>query len=365
MLCGEFLIKGNEMRKLNVLSLFNGMSFGMMALETLDVEVGNYYSSEIDKYANQATQALYPEIIQMGDVTKWREWDVALSDIDLLLAGFPCQAWSMAGKQKGDSDPRGALVHDLINIWKAINEARMTRGKSPVKFMFENVRMKKEFLDYINDLFGVEPACINSALVSAQNRNRYYWTNIGKIEQPEDKGIMLTDVIEPDGESGASYNRKEGLGSSLSKSHVLSASDWRGLNRNQNQTAIIQRPRGNNPGGLRALDGKAPCVGASSWQENNHLVIKSGARRSRGDEVRTDNKANCLLSDGHQSRWLSKDDIFYRKLTVKECMRLQTVPERHINTLLGAGISNTQLYKMTGNGWTHDVIVHIFKGLLQ
>ena len=141
---------------MNVLSLFNGMSFGMMALEKLSIPVTNYYSSEIDKYANQATKALFPDVVQLGDVTKWHDWDVDFSGIDLLLAGFPCQAWSVAGKQKGDDDPRGALVHDLINIWQAINELRKRDNKPPVKFMFENVKMKKEFLEYINDLTAMQ-----------------------------------------------------------------------------------------------------------------------------------------------------------------------------------------------------------------
>lgn len=335
------------MRKLNVLSLFNGMSFGMMALETLGVEVGNYYSSEIDKYANQATKALYPEIIQAGDVTKWQEWDFALADIDLLLAGFPCQAWSMAGKQKGDNDPRGALVHDLINVWKAINEARMTRGKSPVKFMFENVKMKKEFLDYINDLFGVEPVCINSALVSAQTRTRYYWTNVGlkesrptfldwygktkdyggsrkeydeiyphHIEQPEDKGILLKDIVEP----------------IVDDKYTLSNKLLAGFERKRARRSSMKS--GFDRLNLRRDDQKASCLTARYYK--------------------------TAMSDPFVN---SPSGI--RRLTPTECMRLQTVPEHHIDTLLNAGISNTQLYKMTGNGWTHDVIVHIFKGLLQ
>ena len=375
------------MKKLNVMSLFNGMSFGMMALETLGVEVGNYYSSEIDKYANQATEALFnkplnflrwgerhhpedfindtgvlptgeleyqfegdydkylfnflenPPITQVGDVTKWREWDIDWSSIDLLLAGFPCQAWSMAGKQKGDNDPRGALVHDLIDIWNHIKSLN-----PDMKFMFENVKMKKEFLNYINELFGVEPICINSALVSAQNRVRYYWTNIEGVDQPEDKGVVLSDIIE---QSCDDVN-SEGW-------HKW----WEGKREFQlkkKYSAIC------NDGSTD----KAICMTArqyASW--NGNFIIKSAAERGRGFEVRKDNKANCLLSDGHQSRWLANDGAKYRKLTPRECFRLQTVPGHHIDTLLSAGISNTQLYKMTGNGWTHDVIVHIFKGLLN
>jgi len=158
---------------MNVLSLFNGMGFGRMALDSLGIKVDKYYSSEIDKFANQAANALYPDTIQVGDVTKWKDWKFSLGSIDLLIAGFPCQAWSMAGKQEGDDDPRGALVHDLISIWRQIYLVNPN-----VKFMFENVKMKKEFLDYINKLFGVKPICINSALVSMFH---YFSSLIGLI----------------------------------------------------------------------------------------------------------------------------------------------------------------------------------------
>lgn len=175
---------------MNVLSLFDGMSCGQVALERAGISVGTYYSSEIDKYAIEITQKNYPDTIQLGDIVQWRKWDIDWAGIDLLTAGFPCQAWSVAGKQQGDNDPRGALVHTLIEIWKHIKEVN-----PDMKFLFENVRMKKEFLDYINDLFGVKPILINSALVSAQNRKRYYWTNIKGVEQPEDKGLLLKDIV--------------------------------------------------------------------------------------------------------------------------------------------------------------------------
>jgi site-specific DNA-cytosine methylase len=342
------------------LSLFNGMSFGRMALETLNIPVNKYYSSEIDKYANQATQALYPNVIQLGDVTQWRQWDVDLGSIDLLIAGFPCQAWSMAGKQQGDNDPRGALVHDLIDIWQEINEMRHSLGRQPVKFMFENVKMKKQFLDYINDLFGVNPICINSALVSAQNRVRYYWTNIEGVEQPEDKGIVLTDILEdlPSDHIGLSVRDKSkcvrvgGRGSLLG-----SKQEW--------DSPFV---RVNKKGNKKPSIEKSACLTGGAHSGGNHsdmdiLVIKSGARRGRGDEIRSDDKSNCLLAEGHQSRWLTKGGEFWRRYSVRECARLQTVPEKKIDTLLDVGISNSQLYKMIGNGWTHNVITHIFKGL--
>ena len=180
---------------MNVLSLFNGMSFCAMALESLDIKVNKYYSSEIDKYANQAAQALFPDTIQLGDITNWREWDIDWASIDLVTGGFPCQAWSMAGKQLGDKDERGMLFWTMLDIMKHV------RYHNPkANFLIENVKMKKEFEQYItthteNALGKVYKVLINSALVSAQNRNRYYWTSF-EVGQPEDKGIMLKDVIE-------------------------------------------------------------------------------------------------------------------------------------------------------------------------
>lgn len=319
--------------EMNVLSLFNGMSFGAMALESAGIEVDKYYSSEIDKYANQATKALYPDVIQLGDVTKWREWDIDFSKIDLLLAGFPCQAWSMAGKQKGDNDPRGALVHDLIDIWNEIK-----KHNPNMKFMFENVKMKKEFLDYINELFGVEPICINSALVSAQNRKRYYWTNICEVLQPEDKGIILKDIL-----------------------HCES-------------NDVYQIGRGNNKGGIR--NNKSPCMGSSSWQENVLVPMSEGWHKwwEKNSEFQLGKKYSSLDADkaitmtarqyaSWNGNFVTISEGVYRKLTITECARLQTVPDHKIDILLNAGISNSQLYKMLGNGWTHDVIVHIFKGI--
>jgi len=132
--------------KMIVLSLFDGLSGGQIALNRIGIKPTKYYASEIDKYAIKVAMANFPDTIQLGDVTKWREWDIDFSTIDLLFAGFPCQAWSLAGKQQGDNDPRGALVHDLIDIWNEI------KSKNPnMKFLFENVKMKEEFQSYINN----------------------------------------------------------------------------------------------------------------------------------------------------------------------------------------------------------------------
>ena len=302
---------------MNVLSLFNGMSFGKMALESLDIKITNYYSSEIDKYANQATQALFPDTIQLGDVTRWRDWDIDWSSIDLVTGGFPCQAWSMAGKQLGDKDERGMLFWTMLDIMKHIQSVN-----PKVNFMIENVKMKKEFEEYItthteNALGEVHKILINSAMVSAQNRNRYYWTSF-EVEQPDDKGILLKDIIEQ----------------ITDKKYILSNKMMNGFFYKKGDFGKRFKPLGVNK------SKKANTLTARYFKmaiTDNYLTI--------GD---TD---------------LNGYGITTRKLTPRECFRLQTVPEHHIDTLLNAGISNTQLYKMCGNGWTMDVIAHIFKGL--
>ena len=179
---------------MKVLSLFDGMSCGRIALDQLGIPVEKYYASEIDKYAIQVAQANYPDTIHVGDICNLDSEDY--KDIDLILAGSPCQGFSFAGKQLAFDDPRSALFFEFIRLLKEIK---------PKYFLLENVRMKKEFLQVISEQvsecypeipFGIEPVFINSSLVSAQSRQRYYWTNIPGIKQPEDKGIVLRDILE-------------------------------------------------------------------------------------------------------------------------------------------------------------------------
>ena len=185
---------------MKVLSLFDGMSCGQLALQRLGIEVDKYYASEIDKYAIQVTQANFPNTIQIGDVKAVKPEDYA--DVDLIICGSPCQGFSFAGKQLAFDDPRSALFFEFIRILKQVK---------PKYFLLENVRMKKEFIEIISqqvsecypelpgtDLFDnkIEPILINSALLSAQSRQRLYWTNIPNVKQPEDLGIVLKDILE-------------------------------------------------------------------------------------------------------------------------------------------------------------------------
>jgi site-specific DNA-cytosine methylase len=289
------------MKKLNVMSLFNGMSFGMMALETLGVEVGNYYSSEIDKYANQATKALYPEIIQMGDVTKWREWDIDWSSIDLIIGGSPCQGFSVAGKKLNLNDHRSKLFFVYKEILDHVSDVN-----HKVKFMLENVKIRKDIKAIIDETMGTNGRLIDSGLVSPQDRERFYWSNIDFMA-PSGKRLFIKDIIRDDNLVNITKNIN-GAEGRLSKIKIKK--------------------------NIRTVNQK------------HSTLLASGLRPS--------STGGChFLIDGE---WF--------KFSPRGAAMLQTVPEHHIETLLIAGISNTQLYKMLGNGWTHDVIVHIFKGLL-
>ena len=235
---------------MNVLSLFDGMSCGRIALERAGVSVTNYFASEIDKHAIKVAMHNYPDTQQLGDVTKWREWD--LPKIDLLIGGSPCQGFSFAGKQLAFDDPRSKLFFEFVECLKHFK---------PKHFLLENVRMKKEPLQVITDILGVEPIRINSNLVSAQNRDRYYWTNIPNVTQPVDREIYLKDILQPDVEqkyfltaSQRSWLAKN-LEYQLSKKYSAIDPDKAitlvaRMYANWTGNFILTRHRGNNPGGF-------------------------------------------------------------------------------------------------------------------
>lgn len=170
---------------MNVLSLFDGISCGRVALERSKIKVDKYYASEIDKYAIQISNKNFPDIIQLGDINKWESWN--LSNIDLIIGGSPCQGFSNAGLGLNFDDPRSKLFFTFIDILKYYK---------PKYFLLENVKMKQEWQDIISRFIETDPIEIDSALVSGQSRKRLYWTNIPNIVQPEDKGILLKDIIE-------------------------------------------------------------------------------------------------------------------------------------------------------------------------
>ena len=300
---------------INVLSLFDGMSCGQIALERAGIKVNNYFASEIDKHAMQVTKQNYPNTKHIGDVTKVKGAD--LPKIGLLIGGSPCQGFSFAGKQLNFDDPRSKLFFEFV---------RLLEETKPKYFLLENVRMKKESQDIINKYLGVEPIMINSNLVSAQNRVRYYWTNIPNLTLPEDKNILLKDVLE---------DKKAIVGARRGRYLVDGIrQDGKMLTAGKTKQYLEIR-----------TDEKSNCL--TTVQKNN-IVIRD--------------KSKCVRSGGRGSydrhEWDSVDKDHTRKLTVLECERLQTVPDNYTDC-----VSDTQRYKMLGNGWTVDVIAHIFGGL--
>jgi DNA (cytosine-5)-methyltransferase 3A len=176
---------------MNVLSLFDGMSCGQIALERAEIKVDKYFASEIKEEGILVTQKNYPNTIQLGDITKLKY--SGNHKIDLVMGGSPCQNFSNAqwnGQRNGLEGKKSGLFYEFVRILRQIQE------KNPkVMFLLENVKMKQEYQDIISELLGVEPININSKLVSAQMRNRYYWTNIPNVTIPGDRGIFLKDIL--------------------------------------------------------------------------------------------------------------------------------------------------------------------------
>lgn len=272
-------------KRINVLSLFDGISCGQVALEKVGIKVNKYFASEIDKYAIQVTQKNYPKTIQLGDITKLNLKE--LPKIDLIIGGSPCQGFSFAGKQLNFNDERSKLFFEFVRILRELN---------PKYFLLENVKMKKEYKDIITKELDVEPIEINSADFSAQERKRIYWTNI-PIKKWEEKNILFKDILED----------------------------------------------------LPFRDLKPFCFG------------KYGDKK-RIENLRTINskKAHTLTtSRSHTNQYyLNGDKTKMRLLSVIEAERLQNLPENYTK-----GIPYGKRFFCVGNGWTVDVIAHLFKAL--
>lgn len=294
--------------KKRVLSLFDGMSCCQLALQKLGIKA-DYYASEVDQFAIAVTQFNFPETKQLGDVRNIQPKE--LPELWMISAGSPCQSFSLAGKRKGMVTVENIEVLNLTQYLKLKNEGFSFSGQSylfwefvrilkearevnpNVIFLLENVKMDKKWESIITKTLGVEPILINSSLVSGQNRERLYWTNISGVSQPEDKGITLSDII-PGGKGFGIRGRK---------------------------------------------------------------INKTDEKYTPYETIRKDGKANCLVTSPRNTSKVIFKNGKHRQLTVSESEILQTVPEGYTNV---EGISETQRYKMLGNGWTIDVISHIF-----
>ena len=385
---------------MNVLSIFDGMSCGQIALNRLGIKYENYFASEIDKHAIAVTKANYPNTQHLGDVTKVKGED--LPQIDLLIGGSPCQGFSFAGKQLNFDDPRSKLFFEFVRLLKECK---------PKYFLLENVKMKKEYEDIITEYLGVEPIEINSALVSAQNRKRLYWTNIPGVCQPEDKGVWLKDIVH----ENCIVDKEK---SNCVLATIYKENEKSMINRNKNSFLVGDfnvNPSGNGMNGnVQSIENeKSKCLTTNKgegqkiytglekyivpFDKTLQILDKEVARGKVGyfkkdnkrfylihdkeiciDELNEKYLLGCITPDRIEKRQngqrFNEGKKFYtltaqdkhgiliegyiRKLTPIECERLQTVPDNYTSC-----VSNSQRYKMLGNGWTVDVIAHIFKGL--
>ena len=334
---------------MNVVSLFNGMNTGRQALENVGIKVNKYYSSEIKPYAIELTQHHFPDTIQVGDVTKWKEWDIDWGSIDLILSGSPCQDLSAAGKRAGINGKKSSLFFVFVEILEHIKSLNQN-----VLFLQENVGSASKLdVGIMSRALGVYPVRINSSLLTAQLRDRYYWSNIKTketmfdivtdIPQPKDKGIMFKDII-----TGGYVDTDK---------HV----------------ALKMQNNRNNQGSQESLKHRNETTGMITliYEENNELRVKTSTLK--GYDIVTENdcidlsfptsttrrgrvtkgKSPCLM-ESNNNLYSYKDGIV-RTVNQIEMERLQGFPDGYTSIL-----SKAKAGSLLGDGWTLPIIEHIF-----
>ena len=338
------------MKTIKVLSLFDGISVAQQALKELGYDV-EYYASEIDKYAIQITQKNHPETIQLGSVTeinaKWHH--NIFYEIDLLIGGSPCQDLSIAKKNRQGLDgARSGLFWEYVRILKEVK---------PKYFVLENVNsMPKEAKAIITEALGVEPIMINASLVSAQNRKRLFWSNIPGITQPEDKGILLKDILEPKVDESfvvrpkSNTVRTSGRGCGIDDKHNLDTIRIGQIGKG-GQGDRIYSPEGKSVG-LSALGGGR---GAKTGLYAVPVALRNRGKGKQPEYNGTD-KANSMTTV--QTDSMVQENSIIRKLTPTECCRLQSLPDGYCD-----GVSNSQQYKCLGNAFNKEVVKHILKNI--
>jgi DNA-cytosine methyltransferase len=319
---------------MRILSLFDGCAGARQALDNLGIDC-TYYSSEIDSFAIQIALKNYPDIIQLGDITKLDESNLP-NEIDLLIGGSPCTSLSIAKRQKESGLEKG----ESMLFWEYVRVLKLVK---PKYFILENVAsMKKTDKDKISEILGVKPITINSSLLTAQLRKRHYWTNIPDLQQPEDLNIKLQDVLE-DPDDLALDKKSYCVTATYSRA---SPRDY--FNYGQRQLVFYYG---------RSLEGK-----------NNRRLFKKvhgidgGARNNKNREwvlKENQDKSPCLTSST-DARILDIAEEHWRKLTPIECEKLQGMRSNYTE-----GVSDTQRYKMIGNGFTIPVIEHLIKGISE
>lgn len=285
---------------MNVLSLFDGISCGKLALQRAGIKVDKYYASEIDALAMDVSKKNHDDIIQLGDVTKWKDWSIDWCDIDLVIGGSPCQGFSSSGKGMNFEDPRSKLFFLFVDILGHIQLANPN-----VLFFLENVKMKPEWSSVITQYLNVNPVEINSKYFSAQNRVRLYWCNF-QIPKYEDRGILLKDIVEDD--------------------YIHSAAK-------RTRPIVSENHR------------KSLCLEVNGIEKSMCLVTVM---------------LNNLLSPLPKGRYIdvNSKSYPYREMTIWEMERLQTLPKGYVG-----GVSVIKAAKLLGNAWNVDTVAHAFTGI--
>lgn len=281
---------------MKIISLFDGISCGRVALERAGIPVEVYYASEIDEDAMQISRKNWPDIIQLGDVEKWREWDIPWAEIDLVIAGSPCQGFSIMGKQLNFSDPRSRLFFVFAEIVDYL------RGLNPgVKFLLENVNMRQEYRDAISKRLGVSPVRIKSELIAAARRDRWYWANF-PITAPANRDVTFDDICDHSAQNW------------LPSDYIERVKNWKAQQDPIKNATLI--------GGRKKL----PCLTARGYNQSHSGMV--------------------LITNG----------LKYRYITNEEAEAAMTLPCGYTD-----GVSDKKRAQCIGNGWTVDVITHIFK----
>ncbi len=347
---------------MRVLSLFDGMSCGRLALDRAGIHVDAYFASEIDKYAIQVSKNNWDDITHVGSVCDWPIWhfNYDIDNIDLIIAGSPCQGFSFAGKQLAFDDPRSKLFFEFINCVKEFK---------PKYVMLENVKMKKEFQDVITQqleecgIGTIHKTTINSSLLSAQNRERIYWTNF-PVEQPADKGILLRDVLLDGYMEGLVVDENRVVERECDKPGgvvgLINGKDNQ-ANRIRNidgKTQALAALGGGGGGCKMGMYDLTPLYLSDKAKDYMSRERQPGMPRWEFHKNDVDSKACCLTANMHKGVPYGVIKKYMRRLHPVECERLQTVPDNYTDC-----VSNTQRYKMLGNGWTVDVIAHILGGI--
>lgn len=335
--------------KINVLSLFGGVECGYKSFEDNGLKIENYYSCEIDKYAKAITRYNIPNVIDLGDVTQLKKLP---ENIDILIGGSPCQ--DLRPGRDGLKGTKSKLFYEYLRIKNELN---------PKFFILENVgKMKPEDKEIITNLMGVEPIRINSNLVSGQNRDRYYWTNIPDIDVPKDEGINLENILEPIENIDSKYFYTDRLSNKVKETFTKT--------KNYIQYDVSGKGYKSQQDRIYPINGKAPCIPANQGQNKMNIVYKIN---KQGNIKKYQNKSSTLTEGGHSGGNHSDMDILvqegeFRRLTPKEAERLQTLPDDWTKYGIDEKgkifeVSDSQRFKCIGNGWTRKVITYILKNV--